>query len=506
MGFLAGNISKEMLERERGVVQNEKRQGENGPYGRVFSEVAGKIYPYSHPYSWSTIGSMEDLSAASLEDVKEWYRTYYGPNNAVLALAGDITGEKALELVTKYFGGIAPGPPLPRTESWVPTFDRNMRDEMEDQVPQFRIYRFYHIPNWKDPELQSLALFAGVLSGSKGARLDKRLVYEKEMATAVSAGVASGELASRFIVIATVKPGVDPSAVEKEIDAVINEALEQGPTEAELQRIKNISLADFLRGIERLGGFGGRSDVLAGSMTYGGSPEAYLDQLENMAKGTPAGVKATANKWLRAHHYTMVVKPFPKLSPGKTAVDRKVLPSLGAAPDVKFPEVQRAKLKNGLNVILLERHSTPIVNVAIGVDAGSAAENRSKAGLASLTLDLMDEGTRTRNAFQIEDELNSLGARLSTNSILDMSFVRLQSTTANLQPSLGIMADVALDPAFPADLFEIQKKRRLSQIDQEKANPSAMAQRALTGLIYGADRFVRKASLGNAAVGRVDHT
>src|SRR5215213_10357072 len=157
MGFLEGRISKEMLERERGVVQNEKRQGENAPYGRVFLEIAPKLYPSSHPYSWTTIGSMEDLNAASLEDVKEWYRTYYGPNNAVIALAGDVTPERALELVQKYFGGIQPGPPLARTQEWIPRLDRNIRDEMQDRVPQARVYRVYHAPSWKDAETQYLS-------------------------------------------------------------------------------------------------------------------------------------------------------------------------------------------------------------------------------------------------------------------------------------------------------------------------------------------------------------
>lgn len=485
MGYLAGNISSEMLERERGVVQNEKRQGENAPYGRVFTEIAGKIYPYSHPYSWSPIGSMEDLNAASLDDIKEWYRTYYGPNNAVIALAGDITGEQALALVKKYFGGIPPGPPLPRTEEWIPTFDRNMRDTMEDQVPQTRIYRVYHAPSWRDPETQQLGILTSVLAGSKSSRLDRRLVYEKELATDVGAGMNTGELGSNLIITATVKPGVDTAMVEREIDAVVNETLASGPTPAELQRIKNINLADFLRGIERLGGFGGRSDVLAQSMTFGGKPDAYLDALEIMANATPASVKNAANKWLRANHYTMVVNPFPKLSPGQTTVDRKILPPLGAAPEVSFPTVQRAQLKNGLKVLLLERHSTPIVNVALALDAGAASESRAQAGLSGLALDLMDEGTKTRTAFQLSDELDSLGARLNTGSGLDLSFIRLQATAANLRPSLTLMADVTLNPSFPEDLFEIQKKRRLAGIEQEKANAAAVGQRAMQRIIYG---------------------
>ena len=496
MGFLAANISKEMLERERGVVQNEKRQGENQPYGRVFAEVGAKMYPYSHPYSWSTIGSMEDLNAASLDDIKEWYKTFYAPNNAVISLAGDITPERALELVTKYFGGISAGPPLPRTEKWIPVLDRSIRDEMQDQVPQTRIYRVYHAPAWKDRELQSLELFANVLSGSKSSRLDRRLVYDKKLATDVNANASGSELAGRFIVIATVKPGVDAAEVEREIDSVINEMLDKGVTDEELARMKNRNMADFLRGIERLGGFGGRSDILAESMTYGGSPEFYLNQLETMARATPADVKTAANKWLRANHYTMIVRPFPKLAAAKTQIDRKILPALGAAPDIKFPEIQRAKLKNGLNVMLLERHSAPIVNVALAVDAGSSSDSREKAGAASLALDLMDEGTRSRDAFKIADELDNLGANLFTGSSLDLSFVRLQSTAQNLQPSLAIMADVILNPAFPADQFAIQKQRRIAQIAQEKASPNALAQRVLPNIIYGANHAYGKPASG----------
>lgn len=508
MGFLANYISKEMLERERGVVQNEKRQGENQPYGRVFSEISGKIYPFSHPYSWSTIGSMEDLNAASLDDIKEWYRTYYGPNNAVISLAGDITPERALELVNKYFGGIAPGPALTRTETWIPTLDRNIRDEMEDRVPQTRIYRVYHAPAWKDMSLQHLSLFGDILAGSKSSRLDRRLVYEKKLATDVGAGVNDSELGSTFLVTASVKPDVNPADVEREIDAVINELLEKGVTTEELQRVQNRNLADFLRGSERLGGFGGRSDILAESQTYGGSPDFYLKRLETMATATTGDVKNAANKWLRANHYTMLVKPFPKLTAGKNDVDRKILPALAEAPNVKFPAVQRATLKNGLKVVLLERHSTPIVNVALAVDAGSASDSTGKAGIASLAVDLMDEGTRSRDAFQISDELDRLGANLFTGSALDMSFVRLQSTAQNLRPSLGIMADVVLNPAFPSDQFAIQKQRRLTQIGLEKADPRGVAQRVLPAIIYGANHAYGRPASGDeksvAAISRED--
>ncbi|MBA3322196.1 MAG: insulinase family protein, partial [Pyrinomonadaceae bacterium] len=206
------------------------------------------------------------------------------------------------------------------------------------------------------------------------------------------------------------------------------------------------------------------------------------------ASAGPAEVRAAGQKWLRANHYTLLVKPFPKIAAGSNSgLDRSLLPALSPAPDIKFPEVQRAKLKNGLNVMLLERHSAPIVNMTLAVDAGFVSDTAAKAGAASLALDLMDEGTKTRDAFQIVNELDSLGARLSTFSQLDLSFIKLQATAENLRPSLDIFADVVLNPSFPPDLFAIQKQRRLAQIGQEKAQPNALALRLLPGLLYGAN-------------------
>ncbi|MFD2367060.1 M16 family metallopeptidase [Pseudoduganella sp. GCM10020061] len=485
MGFLANYISKEMLERERGVVQNEKRQGENQPYGRVRNEINAKMYPYSHPYSWSPIGSMEDLNAATLQDVREWYRTFYGPNNAVISLAGDITPERAYELVNKYFGAIPPGPPLPRTETWIPVLDRNIRDEMEDHVPQARVYRSWHVAAWKDADSGRLSLLADALAGSKSARLTRRLVYDKPMATAVAAYVGSGELAGTFNIVATVKPGQDPREVEREIDAVMRELLDKGPTAAEIARARASTLAGFSRGIERLGGMGGRSDVLAQGQTYGGSPDAYLNTLQVIGTATPAEVKAAGDRWLRANHYTMTVKPFAKLAAAKQDVDRKVLPALGDAPEVKFPEMQRATLSNGLKVILMERHSAPIVNMTLAVDAGVAADTAAKSGLASLTLEMLDKGTRKRNAFELSDALESLGAQLSTGSTADMSLVAMETMSTNLRPSLDLLADAVLNPAFANDQFTLQKQRRLAQIAQEKVDPNALVGRLVPSILYG---------------------
>ncbi|HEX2833402.1 MAG TPA: pitrilysin family protein [Thermoanaerobaculia bacterium] len=500
MGFLAGNISKEMLERERGVVSNEKRQGENQPYGRALNRAMEILHPYEHPYSWSTIGSLDDLAAASLDDVKEWYRSYYGPNNCVLSLAGDITVARARELALKYFNGIAPGPALARADEWIPKLDRNIRDEMEDRVANTRIYRVYHAPAWKDGSLQHLNLLSEVLAGSKSARLDRRLVYEKGLATETSAYVWDRELGSLFIIAVTLKPGGDAAVVEKEMDAIVREVLENGPTAEEIQRAQSRSLASFVRGIERLGGFGGRSDVLAESMTFGGTPDAYLARLETLATATPADVQKTAKKWLDTNHYTLTVRPTAELKPGKTELDRKVLPSLGAAPAVTFPQVQRATLSNGMKVMLLERHSAPLVNLTLAVDAGHATDAPAKAGLASLTLDLMDEGTATRDTFKISDDLDALGAQLSTTNSLDYSFVDLSALPMHLRASLDILADVVLRPAFPADKVKLLTQQRVSRVRQEQSQPNTLALRLVPRLLYGENHLYGKPFTGTGYV------
>jgi zinc protease len=484
MGFLAGNLDEAMLERERGVVKNEKRQGENQPYGRAWTRITETMYPYSHPYSWSPIGSMEDLDKASMDDIRAWYADYYGPNNAVLSLAGDITLDQAKTLVTRYFGGIAPGKPVARQREWVPSLDAEIRDSMQDQVPQTRIYRAWHLPPMGDRATHAMQLFASVLAGSDSSPLSRRLVFDTNLATGVQAGVQERELSSLFLVVANVRPGVDPAELERELDALMAKALAELPAADAVARARTGEVAGFVRGKERLGGFGGRSDVLAESMTYFGDPEGYLQRFRDYQAITPAELRDTARTWLSRPGYTLQVDPFPALKAVASDLDRTKLPPLGAAPAVDFPAVQRATLANGLKVVLLERHSAPLVNLILAVDAGVAADPVEARGTANFALDLLLKGSRSRDAFRIADDRDALGAQLSVGNGLDQSFVRLGALRSQLPASLDLMADVALNPAFPDDMVELQRKQQLAAIAQQKANPGAAVQRVLPSLLY----------------------
>ncbi len=486
MGFLAGNLSVEMLERERGVVKNEKLQGENQPYGRAFIRIAELVYPAGHPYRWTPIGSIEDLDAAQLADVKDWYAAYYGPGNAVLVLAGDITVEHARGLVEKYFGSIPPGPPISRLHRWVPELSSNIRDSMQDRVPQQRIYRLWHLPPVSDPSIPDLELFADLLAGSESAPLDRRLVFETELATDVSAFVWAKELTSTLIVQMNIRPGADAALAERELDRVIAAQLDKGIADADLARSRSRMLARFARGMERLGGMGGRSDVLAESQTYNGDSSAYLDRLQRLADARPDQVVKTAREWLGKAHYTMSIEPMPVLRASASDLDRSQLPALTATPDLRFPQIQRATLDNGLQVLLMQRDSVPLVQLALTLDAGSASDPADAPGTSAMVLEMLLKGTRNRDAFAIVDERDALGAVLGTSNSQDLSTVSLNVPRDKLATALPLLADVSRNPEFPDAMLEIQRKQQLTSIRQQKANPSSAALRLLPELLYGA--------------------
>lgn len=406
MGHLLGVIDQERLDEQRGVVQNEKRQGENQPYGRkIWHSIAHSTYPSHHPYSWETIGSMEDLNAAALEDVHEWFKEYYGAANTVLVIAGDVNTEEVKEQVEKYFGDIPSGPPVTHHDVWINKLGGKQGQILQDRVPQSRVYKAWNIPQWGSAEADYLDLVSDVLSQGKTSRLYKRLVYDDQIATDVSAYLRLREIGGQFIIQTTAKPDADLAAVEKAIDEELGRFLVEGPKEKELQRIKTQYRAQFIRGIERIGGFGGKSDILAMNEVYAGRPDFYKTRLARVADATAENLLETAREWLSDGEFTLEVHPFPKYSTIASDIDRNGLPKLGTPPTAKFPELQRATLSNGLKIVLAERHSVPMVNFNLLVDAGYAADQFGKPGTGSLAVDMLDEGTKNKTALEISDEL-----------------------------------------------------------------------------------------------------
>jgi zinc protease len=485
MGHLLGVLDQKRLDLQRGVVQNEKRQGENQPYGVTRQLLTENTYPAGHPYSWTVIGSMTDLDAASMTDVQDWFKTNYGPNNVVLVLAGDITPEVARQKVEKYYGDIPPGPPIARHEAWVAKRSGTHRGEVQDRVPQARIYRVWNVPGTNTVEEPLLDLAAHVLGGGKTSRLYKRLVYKDQLATSADASDMSQEIAGQFRLTLTARPGADVGKMEHEADDELRAMMKSGPTEAELQLAKTAILAQFTRIVERVGGFGGKSDMLATCMTYTGNPDCYKDYLKRIKAASPAAVKKAMNDWLADGDYVLQVDPFPAGLAASAAVDRSHEPALGQPESLRLPPMQKTVLSNGLKVVLAERHAAPVVNFALLVDSGYAADAPDLPGVASLSQRMLEEGTPTRGSLRIGEELEALGANFSAGTDLDYASVNMNALKATMPQALDLYADLVLHPAYPQNEFARLQKDRLASIAREKSVPQLMAMRVLPGLLYG---------------------
>ncbi len=486
MGHLLGALDQKTLDLQRGVVQNEKRQGENQPYGVTRQLLTQNTYPAGHPYSWTTIGDMADLDAASMKDVQEWFKTYYGPSNVVMVVAGDIDAKTAREKAEQYFGDIPAGPPVAHQEVWIAKMTGTHRQIVQDRVPQARIYKVWNVPEYGSADADYLDMVSDCLSEGKSSRFYKRLVYEDQIATDASAYVDQREIGSQFYVRATARAGQSVAQVEKELDEELARFLKSGPAPEELQRVKAQYEANFLRGIERIGGFGGKSDRLAINQVFRGSPDAYKLSFKRVREATAEDLKSAANRWLSDGVYILEVDPFPDYKTASTGADRSKPPVPGPPPELKLPKLQRATLSNGLKVVLAERHEVPLVNFILAADAGYASDALTSSGTANLAMRVLLDGTHTRNALQINDEEENLGAQLDARSNLDLSFITLSSLKVKLDPSLSLFADVVLNPSFPEKEVAREQKLVRSTIEREQNTPQTIAMRVLPELLYGA--------------------
>lgn len=510
MGHLLGAIDRKTLDEQRGVVQNEKRQGENQPYGQLREVVARTMYPQGHPYHHTTIGSMNDLNAASLDDVKQWFRAWYGPNNAVLVLAGDIDAATAKQKVAKYFGHIPASPTMPRPKVDHAVLAHEGRTELEDKVPQVMVRRMWNVAEAGSRDADLLDLFSDVLGGSASSRLDTRLVHRDKLVDSVGTANYGAQLSGSFLVSAMVKQGVDPAKVEAIIDEELDRLLAEGPTAQELARAKTTYRAGFIRGIERIGGFGGKADALAACAIYEGDPGCFRASLATVAAATPAQVRAAAARWLGNPSHTFVVKPgtrtelaeavsarpaplaLPVPDPAFTTVPSTVdrstgVPRVATFPALKFPALQRGRLKNGSTVVLAERREVPVVQLSYEFHGGYASDPAGQPGIAGFATTMLDEGAGQYDALAFAARAEDLGAALGAGASLDGASASLSALKEQLDPSLALFATMLRAPRFDQAEIDRVKAQWIAGIAQEKARPQSAALRVLPPLLYGAD-------------------
>jgi zinc protease len=485
MGHLLGAVDQGKLDEQRGVVQNEKRQGENQPYGQVNNRTIAATYPEEHPYGHSVIGSMEDLNAAKLDDVRDWFRTWYGPSNAVLVLAGDIKPEEAKAKVEKFFGEIPSGPPVSHPKSWVPELAQDQREVMYDRVAQPRIYRVWNVPELGHSDGELLDHAASALGGDKNARLTKRLVHDEQVATSVIVGNGQSEIAGQFRVVVTAKPDADLAHIEAVVDEEIGKLLQTGPTQAEIDKNIVQVVSGEIRGLQSAAS---KAATLATWETYTGNGAAWKDSIKRLEAATPATVRDATQRWLTKGSYTLTVMPFGDPEASGQNVDRSKVPEPGSIADVSFPKYETATLSNGVKVMLAERHDAPLVSVRMMLDTGYPADlSTVKDGLGGLTANLLDEGTTTRSALQIADELDRLGAAVLVGGGGEQTTVEMSSLTVTLDQVMAIWADVIRNPAFADTDFKRLQAQQVQALQQAMREPNAIGSRVMSKILWGAE-------------------
>jgi zinc protease len=510
MGHLLGAVTQDKLDKQRAVVQNEKRQGDNEPYGLVRYALGDGLFPVGHPYRHSTIGSMADLDAATLTDVRQWFRDNYAPGNVVMALAGDIDVATARPLVEKWFGDIKPGPRVRDVAAGPVTLTAPAKREMTDQVPTTRLYRAWSGPGLNHPDSPALDVAMRILGGLASSRLDNVLVRGEQLAVAVSAYNQQHEQVSMLLASMDVRPGLDRAEAETRFDALIQEFIAQGPTDDEVSRAATQAVSQQIGALEQVGGFYGKGAQLAEGQLYSGNPAKYKADLARIAGLDPADVKAAMQRWLTRPVFSLAVTPGERTEKGETMGGwgdeattpapppdpklpapplppgpQRIAPPVAPVADLSFPQVERARLANGIPVALARRTAVPKVVVSLNFDAGFAADLLDAPGTQSLMMGMLDEGTTTRSATEIAEEQERLGALISTGATIDASTVTLDALTPNLAPSLSLMADVVRNPAFATGEVERVKNQQLASLSQALASPRALAQRTLPRVLFG---------------------
>ncbi len=524
MGYLLGAVTQEKLDAQRGVVQNEKRQGDSEPYGLIYYLIAENLLPVGHPYRHATIGSMADLEAASLADVHQWFKDNYGPNNVILALAGDIDAATARPLVERYFGDIPRGPEVVESPAGPVTLAAPIDQEITDQVPLATIFRNWSGPGMEHPDAVPLKVGMHILGGLASSRLDNAMVRGEEIAVSVSAYAQVFEETSVMQASVYVKPGIDRTRAQAMLEAEIAQMITVGPTQDELDRARTQLIAGTISGLETVGGNDGKGAILIEGLLYTGDADFYRHELEQMAALTPESVRSAMERWLSRPAYNLTVLPGERTLDGgpmggwgdehlnpppardaggaepypRTAAPRAV-PQAAPVGDLTFPAIETAQLSNGIEVVLARRTSIPKVSLAMTFDAGSVVDPKGEKGVHETMMRLLTEGTTSRSALDIAIEQERLGSSISAGAGADNSTVFLSTLTTRLAPSLALMADVVRNPAFAQGDVARVKEQRINAVAQELATPEGLALRAMRPLIYGADHpYADAASSGDA--------
>ncbi|MGI4829108.1 MAG: M16 family metallopeptidase [Janthinobacterium lividum] len=509
MGFLMEGLNRELLTNQRDVVRNERRQGEGRPYDLAEEQQYHLLFAKDHPYYGSVIGSHADIEAARLPDVRDFHQQFYTPNNASIAIAGDFDPKVLRAMLTRYFGPIPKGPAVPPVNVATAPITSQRRATVTDTVQLSQVRIAWLTPPTYTPESYSADTALNALGGGKAGRLNQVLVYKTQVAQSVACSNNGLKLTGIAECVVTVKPGAKLEDVEATVWSEIAKLQAEGPTAQEVEAAKAGSLTGKISGLQRLGGFGGVADTLDQYNQYTGDPGFLPKDVAMTNAVTAASTKAAAAKYLTRNAavvvYTVpgkkVVNDVPR-SPADTdaavkitnpytpafeaAQDwRKVQPKAGPTPQVHLPVPQTFALSNGLKVYLVEDHSLPVLSAAVVARAGSERNPQGKGGLATMTAELMSDGTASRDLRKLAEDQDLIGTRIMPAASMDGSTTSITVLTNYTGQGLELLSDVVEHPAFRTEDLDRRRQQRLLRIQQETDSVSQMALRVGPKLVFG---------------------
>lgn len=496
MGFLLGALSQTTLDNQRDVVKEERRQNyENRPYGLAVDVLARELHPPGHPYSWPTIGSMADIEAASLEEVRSFFRRWYGPSNATLAIGGGFEREQALALVRRWFGTLPAGP---RTSPEAPApfgLAGPRRVVLEDRVAVPELQLAWPGPRAAHPDAAALDVLVRILSQNRSSVLDRALTVDEELAAVVTAYARSLELAGSFHVLLRPREGVSLERLESRVLELLRELGERGVDEAHIARVRTSLEAELLRRLELASA---RTLALAESNAVHGDPLFFARQIEARLAVGAREIESALRSWLvGAPHLALSIVPAGRAELAlPVAVE---LPAGAAAPEpergrrpppqpvreFRCPPVERAALANGLGIWRAPRGALPVTRLELALGAGQGSEELPRIGLASLVAALLEEGTARLSTTQLQEALDSLGATLQV--VVDEDELRLRASVLDqkLDELLALVAELVLEPRLERAEFERAKAERLVALRTRAKSATGLAADAWPALVHG---------------------
>ena len=485
MGFLLDALDQNRFDLQREVVKNERRQSyENRPYGMAYLLLQEALFPSPHPYNWPVIGSQKDLNDANLEDVKEFFKRYYHPNNASLSIAGDINPEEVFKLTEKYFGDLQPGEPVDRLLSSSSNLNGDTKIEIEDSVQLPRLYLAWPtVPDLTESQA-ALDILSIILAGGRSSRLEKKLVIDSQIAYDINAYHHGQEICGEFHIIATGKPNESLDKIKQEILNEITNIISSPPSQQEMERSINNIEAMHIRQLEKVGGFGGKADQLNYYNVMKGDPGFINLDIERYKKITPDQI-SNAAKLLNENRVSLSVLPKQNLTISSPISDRTKMPVTQKRMEFAPPSPQRIKLNNNVDIVLIEKPDLPLVSIGLLTNLGASSDPIKNPGLAKFATEMFSEGTSKRTSEKISEEIEHLAFRFKEDVSRNHIFFSINGLKNNLDSGMKLFADITQNPIFPEQETERLRSEILADITSSQDNANKVAGTAARAILYG---------------------